>query len=206
MPISEKPRSRPHWRMSRASRGRSGACGCVGELTDLHEMPEAGETLIIGSLRRYLSDPEATARAGAVLAHGLRGGMIVTLSGELGSGKTTLVRGILRGLGWSGSVKSPSYGLVEHYQFSSLYFYHFDFYRFDENARGSDEWDSAGFAEYVRADSVAVIEWPERVSARLPAADIAATLEHLDLGRMLVLNASTAPGKACLAHFATVIA
>jgi len=132
--------------------------------------------------------------------------MIVTLSGELGSGKTTLVRGILRELGWSGPVKSPSYGLVEQYQFSSLYFYHFDFYRLDENAGGSNEWDSAGFAEYVRPDSVAVIEWPERVSARLPTADVAAGLGHLEAGRMLELDASTAAGKACLAQFATVIA
>jgi tRNA threonylcarbamoyladenosine biosynthesis protein TsaE len=160
------------------------------------------ERIIIGALRRYLSDPEATARAGAALAHGLRGGMIVTLSGELGSGKTTLVRGMLRELGWSGPVKSPSYGLVEHYQFSSLYFYHFDFYRFE----GSEEWDSAGFAEYVRPDSVAVIEWPERVSVRLPRPDVAATLEHLDPGRMLVVDATTAAGKACLAQFAAVIA
>src|SRR6266487_920547 len=128
------------------------------------------EWIIIGALRRYLPDPEATVRAGAALAHGLHGGMIVTLSGELGSGKTTLVRGILRELGWGGPVKSPTYGLVEHYQFSSLYFYHFDFYRFE----GSNEWESAGFAEYLRPDSVAVIEWPERVSARLPPADVAA--------------------------------
>src|SRR6266536_5130525 len=104
---------------------------------------------IIEALQGYLPDAESTLRAGAALAHGLRGGMIVTLSGELGSGKTTLVRGILRELGWGGPVKSPTYGLVEHYQFSSLYFYHFDFYRFE----GSNEWDSAGFAEYVRPDS-----------------------------------------------------
>ncbi len=88
--------------------------------------------------------------------------MIVTLSGELGAGKTTLVRGMLRGLGWMGPVKSPSYALVEHYLFSSLYFYHFDFYRFDD----LDEWNTTGFAEYFRPDSVAVIEWPERCAAR----------------------------------------
>jgi tRNA threonylcarbamoyladenosine biosynthesis protein TsaE len=152
-------------------------------------------------VRRYLPDPQATARAGAALAPGLRGGMIVTLSGELGSGKTTLVRGMLRALGWAGPVKSPSYALVEHYQFSSLYFYHFDFYRFDEKGAGSEEWDSTGFAEYFRADSVAVIEWPDRVRARLPAIDLAASLEHREPGRSLQLAAHTAAGDACLDQF-----
>src|SRR5437762_13956816 len=115
---------------------------------------------IIEDRSMYLPDAGSTVAAGEGLAPGLRGGMIVTLSGELGSGKTTLVRGMLRELGWSGPVKGPSYGMVEHYDFSSLYFYHFDFYRFE----ASQEWDSGGLAECVRPDSVAVIEWPERVS------------------------------------------
>ncbi len=128
--------------------------------------------------------------------------MIVTLSGELGAGKTTLVRGMLRGLGWMGPVKSPSYALVEHYLFSSLYFYHFDFYRFDD----LDEWNTTGFAEYFRPDSVAVIEWPERVAARLPRVDVAAQLALTEPGRALELRAATAAGEACLAQFAALIA
>ena len=128
--------------------------------------------------------------------------MIVTLSGELGAGKTTLVRGILRGLGWMGPVKSPSYALVEHYLFSSLYFYHFDFYRFDD----PDEWNTTGFAECFRPDSIAVIEWPERVAARLPWVDVAARLELAEQGRALELRAATAAGEACLARFATLLA
>lgn len=123
--------------------------------------------------------------------------MIVTLSGGLGAGKTTLVRGMLCGLGWHGPVKSPSYALVEHYEFPSLYFYHFDFYRLER----LDEWDSAGFAEYFRADSIAVIEWPERVAARLPATDVALTLSLVEPGRMLELRACTAAGEACLDAF-----
>jgi tRNA threonylcarbamoyladenosine biosynthesis protein TsaE len=78
----------------------------------------------------FLPDADATERAGRALARGLEGGMVVTLSGELGAGKTTLARGVLRGLGWQGPVKSPSYTLVEYYPLSSLYLYHFDFYRF----------------------------------------------------------------------------
>jgi tRNA threonylcarbamoyladenosine biosynthesis protein TsaE len=130
------------------------------------------------------------------------GGMIVTLSGELGAGKTTLVRGMLRGLGWVGPVKSPSYALVEHYLFSSLYFYHFDFYRFDD----PDEWNTTGFAECFRPDSIAVIEWPERVAARLPWVDVAAQLELAEPGRALEFRAATAAGEACLARFAALIA
>ena len=127
--------------------------------------------------------------------------MIVTLSGELGAGKTTLVRGILRGLGWTGPVKSPSYALVEHYLFSSLYFYHFDFYRFDD----PDEWNTTGFAEYFRPDSIAVIEWPERVAARLPWVDVDARLELAEPGRTLDLRAATVSGEACIAQFAPLI-
>jgi tRNA threonylcarbamoyladenosine biosynthesis protein TsaE len=126
--------------------------------------------------------------------------MIVTLAGGLGAGKTTLVRGILRGLGWTGPVKSPSYTLVEHYLFSSLYLYHFDFYRFDN----PDEWDATGFAEYFRPDAVALIEWPERVAARLPLADVSARFEHAEPGRTLELSAATAAGEACLAAFAAI--
>jgi len=70
---------------------------------------------IIEELSTLLPDAEATARAGARLAPGLAPGMLVTLSGELGAGKTTLVRGMLRRLGWAGTVKSPTYTLLEQY-------------------------------------------------------------------------------------------
>lgn len=136
-------------------------------------------------------------RAGALLAPGLKGGMIMTLSGELGGGKTTLVRGLLRALGWTGPVKSPSYALVEHYQLSSLYFYHFDFYRFNDPS----EWDATGFAELFHPSAIAVIEWPERIAGRLPTADLAARLWHAEPGRALDLHAGTAAGRACLETF-----
>jgi tRNA threonylcarbamoyladenosine biosynthesis protein TsaE len=156
---------------------------------------------IIEALQRYLPDPAATARAGALLAPGLRGGMVVTLSGELGVGKTTLVRGLLRALGWTGPVKSPSYALVEHYPISSLYFYHFDFYRLND----ATEWDTTGFAELFRPDTVGLIEWPEHVAGRVPVVDVAVQLRHAEPGRVLLCDAGTAAGRACLDAFSSPV-
>jgi tRNA threonylcarbamoyladenosine biosynthesis protein TsaE len=123
--------------------------------------------------------------------------MVVTLSGDLGAGKTTFVRGCLRRMGWPGSVKSPTYTLVEHYPFSSLYFYHFDFYRFADPS----EWDTAGLADCFRDDSVCMVEWPERVGTLLPTPDLALTFaHHKDAavpGRELTLRAYSEAGERC---------
>ena len=122
--------------------------------------------------------------------------MIVTLSGDLGAGKTTLVRGVLRARGIEGAIKSPTYALVEHYRASSLYFYHIDFYRFAD----PDEWETTGLTECFRDDAVCLIEWPERVAKLLPPADIALSLAlegHRD-GRTLAARAFTAQGKRCV--------
>jgi tRNA threonylcarbamoyladenosine biosynthesis protein TsaE len=154
---------------------------------------------IIEGVRSFLADAAATLLAGERMAAGLCGGMVVTLSGDLGAGKTTLVRGMLRRLGWRGPVKSPSYALVEHYFVSSLYFYHFDFYRFGD----PDEWRFTGFAEYFRPESICVIEWPERIGGWLPEIDLAARLDYADAGRSLTLNAHSPAGKACLDTFST---
>jgi tRNA threonylcarbamoyladenosine biosynthesis protein TsaE len=152
-------------------------------------------------LRTSLPDAHATEAAGRAIASALSPGMLVTLSGDLGAGKTTLARGVLRGLGWDGAVKSPSYALVEHYPFSNLYLYHFDFYRF-EDVR---EWDDAGFAEAFRRDSVCLVEWPERVAGRLPVADLAISLSLLREGaegRAFAAVATTDAGARCLTALA----
>jgi tRNA threonylcarbamoyladenosine biosynthesis protein TsaE len=146
-------------------------------------------------LRLHLPDAAATSRAGASLAPALSGGMIVTLQGDLGVGKTTLVRGMLRALGVTGAIKSPSYGLVEHYPLSSIYFYHLDFYRFAD----SSEWDTAGLADCFRDDSVCVIEWPERVAVRLPPVDLALSLALARHdGRELTARAHSERGEQCV--------
>ena len=125
--------------------------------------------------------------------------MIVTLQGDLGTGKTTLVRGLLRALGVSGAVKSPTYTLVEHYMVSSLYFYHFDFYRFTN----PNEWDYAGMSDYFRDDAVCLVEWPERVGHRLPAPDLALSLSYAaDDGRDVAAIAHTAAGERCVTALA----
>jgi tRNA threonylcarbamoyladenosine biosynthesis protein TsaE len=152
----------------------------------------------------FLPAAADTEAAGARLAQCLGGGMIVTLSGELGAGKTTLTRGCLRALGWQGIVKSPTYAIVEHYVFSSLYFYHIDFYRFTN----PNEWEAAGVAECFRPDAVCLVEWPERVAAYLPPADVALTLAYPAdpgaSGRILAATAHGARGQRCLSALTTI--
>src|SRR5215510_14675154 len=115
-----------------------------------------------------LPDEDATLRLGAALASGVNPGQVLFVSGELGAGKTTLVRGLLRGLGHAGRAKSPTYALVEPYTFSRLHLYHFDFYRFKDRS----EWLNSGFREYFNPHSVCVIEWPERAADLLPPPDL----------------------------------
>ena len=153
--------------------------------------------------RLHLPNAAATERVGAALAPALEGGMLIALHGDLGTGKTTLVRGVLRELGWTASVKSPTYTLVEYYPISSLYLYHFDFYRFAD----PDEWETAGLADCFRSDSVCLVEWPERVAGLLPPADLDVTLLHARQevgGRDLLVTSSTPAGSRCQAAVAAL--
>lgn len=123
----------------------------------------------------------------------LRAGLVIYLEGELGAGKTTLARGVLRGLGYSGRVKSPSFAIVEAYEFSSLYLYHFDFYRFEQ----PQELAEAGLAEYFGEHAVCLVEWPEK-ARRLPTADLRIRLRVKNGGRTAELYAGTEAGERCL--------
>ncbi len=143
-----------------------------------------------------LADETATLRLGAALAAGVAPGRVMHLSGELGSGKTTLVRGLLRELGHAGRVKSPTYPLVELYVVSRLNLYHFDFYRFKD--RG--EWLESGFRDYFNAHSACIVEWPERAGGLLPPPDLAVRLEISGPGRRAGLSAGTPVGEAWLAR------
>jgi tRNA threonylcarbamoyladenosine biosynthesis protein TsaE len=145
-------------------------------------------------LTRHLPEEPDTLAFGAELARHLQPGMVVYLSGELGAGKTTLARGILRGLGYAGRVKSPSYALVEPYKLSRLYLYHFDFYRF----ASPQELGEAGFKEHFNPDSVCLVEWPENAAGLLPAADIRSTMKVAGSGRQLEIDADTETGRRCV--------
>ncbi len=138
-----------------------------------------------------LNDEAATLALGAALAAGIAPGRVLTLRGDLGAGKTTLVRGLLRALGYSGRVKSPSYALVELYRVSSLNLYHFDFYRFANRS----EWSDSGFREYFNPASVCIVEWPERAEGLLAPPDLEVRLEFSNLGRSATLIAHTPAGR-----------
>ncbi len=142
---------------------------------------------------RALPTEAETLALGQALAVGLAPGMVIYLSGELGAGKTTLARGMLRGLGYGGKVKSPTFTLVEVYEFSRLYLYHFDFYRFSS----PQELREAGFREYFNPQSVCLVEWPEK-AAGLPAADLKVVLHVAGTGRNVSIFADSEAGASCL--------
>ena len=131
-----------------------------------------------------------------MLADALEPGLVVYLRGDLGAGKTTLVRGVLRALGHRGAVKSPTYTLVELYKLSRLHLHHFDFYRFQD----PQEWIDAGFRESFNGRTVSLIEWPEKAAGRLPPADLRIGLGLLASGRSAELTSNTPAGQRCLAR------
>jgi len=141
-----------------------------------------------------LADEAATLELGTRLAGVLSPGLVIWLRGDLGAGKTTLTRGLLRGLGFHGKVKSPTYTLVESYVISGLYLYHFDLYRFVD----PEEWDAAGFRDYFTGDSVCLVEWPEKAAELLPVPDLEIRLAIHGAGREVMLSALTESGKQCL--------
>jgi len=142
----------------------------------------------------HLESESVTLIFGAEIAKILRPGLIIFLKGDLGAGKTTLARGILRGLGYEGKVKSPTYNLVELYKISRLYFYHFDFYRFTDPI----EWEEAGFREYFNENSICLVEWPEKAEKLLPIADVQISFTIIGTGRNIEIQAGTEVGRQCL--------
>jgi tRNA threonylcarbamoyladenosine biosynthesis protein TsaE len=144
----------------------------------------------------FLPDEAATLALGNRLAQVLEPGLYVALSGNLGSGKTTLTRGILRGLGYQGKVKSPTYTLVEPYNLSRLDLYHFDFYRLND----PQEWLDAGFRDYFEPRNVCLVEWPERAQDLLPTPDLKISMGMEGDGRRIRIAAETEHGKRCLDH------
>ena len=118
------------------------------------------------------------------------------LEGNLGAGKTSLVRAMLRRLGFAGPVKSPTFSLVETYPVAGLTLNHFDFYRFEE----PEEFEDAGFRDLFGPGFVSATEWTEKASPYVPDADLVIELALEGLGRRAVLKGLTPLGEALVAH------
>lgn len=122
----------------------------------------------------------------------------ITLHGDLGAGKTTLVRHLLRSFGVQGRIKSPTYAVVEPHEVPGLAVWHFDFYRF-ENPR---EWEDAGFREIFASTGLKLAEWPEKAAALTPPADLAIHIEAIDeTQRRVTLRTTTECGRRMLQHW-----
>jgi tRNA threonylcarbamoyladenosine biosynthesis protein TsaE len=139
-----------------------------------------------------LPDEAATQRLGEACAAAAANGLALHLRGDLGAGKTTLVRGFLRALGYRGRVKSPTYTLLEPYGDLRLNLYHFDFYRFKDRA----EWLNSGFREHFNPASLCIVEWPERAGDLLGPPDLDIHLQYAGEARMATLVAGTPAGAA----------
>jgi tRNA threonylcarbamoyladenosine biosynthesis protein TsaE len=128
--------------------------------------------------------------------------LFIELHGDLGAGKTTLVRHLLQTLGVTGRIKSPTYAIVESYDdiknalYQPLNLWHFDFYRFNDPL----EWEEAGFRDIFASRGIKLAEWPEKAAAELPVADIAMIiLANMDESRVITVKAQTSIGHKIMA-------
>ena len=121
-----------------------------------------------------IPNEKAMMQLGGEIADQFPSGGIILLNGDLGTGKTTLVRGLMRHLGFKGTVKSPTYTLVEPYLINQRKIYHFDLYRLGD----PEELEYMGGRDYWSSDALCLIEWPEKAHGYLPNADLKLTLKH----------------------------
>jgi len=145
-----------------------------------------------------LADEAATAALGARLAGALDGGLVIYLHGPLGAGKTSFARALLTTLGVGERVKSPTYSLVEGYVAGGRPAWHLDLYRIADP--GELEW--LGLDALADPDAVVLVEWPERGSGALPAADLVVTLDYAGAGRQASLRAHGGRGARLLDRIA----
>ena len=123
----------------------------------------------------------------------------IELHGELGAGKTTLVRHLLRALGVQGRIKSPTYAVVEPHDADGLSVWHFDFYRFDDPR----EWEEAGFRDLFASPGLKLAEWPEKAAGVLPVADLVLRIDtQSDETRIVTCEARSPTGQALLSGVA----
>jgi len=154
-------------------------------------------------LSLFLKDEVATENLGRGLATVVvqaGQGATVFLEGNLGTGKTTLSRGVMRGLGHDGAVKSPTYTIVEPYEHLSPPAYHFDLYRLGD----PEELEYMGIRDYFQGQSLCLIEWPERGQGILPEPDLWIRLSVSGDGRKALVSAATAVGVGLQARLAAI--
>ena len=145
----------------------------------------------------FLSDENATVELGARFAHvttELASGLTLYLEGTLGAGKTTFCRGVLRALGHSGAVKSPTYTLVEPYALASIKVYHFDLYRLAE----AEELEYMGIRDYFDEHSLRLVEWPARGEGVLPEPDLRFRFDVSGSGRTVNIQAHSLVGEGVI--------
>jgi tRNA threonylcarbamoyladenosine biosynthesis protein TsaE len=135
-------------------------------------------------MKWFLNSEEETLLLGKELLPMLKPGMLIFLEGDLGAGKTTLVRGILRALGYEWAVKSPTYTIVEEYILNERPFYHFDLYRLAD----PEELEWMGIADYLSKEAVCFMEWPQKGEGYLPCPDMVLTFEKKEGGREVVMS------------------
>lgn len=148
-----------------------------------------------------LQDEEAMERFGQRLAQLAQGLGILFLEGDLGAGKTTLSRGIIRGLGHVGPVKSPTFTLVEPYEIGTVRAFHFDLYRLVD----PEELEYMGIRDYFDGDALCLIEWPQKGAGFLPKPDLTITISAAVVGRSLQILPQTERGEAWCAVLAQEI-
>jgi len=142
------------------------------------------EKLVNTMQKIILSSPEETEQFAADLFKCVPEKCLIFLQGDLGAGKTTLVRGFMRAAGYDGVVKSPTYNIVEEYELEQRLFYHFDLYRLVD----AEELEWLGMEDYLKANSVCFIEWPDNGDGYLTVPDIILTLSVRENERELLIN------------------
>lgn len=142
-----------------------------------------------------LLNSDETEQFGAVLLQALPQKCLLFLYGDLGAGKTTLVRGLLRSAGHVGTVKSPTYSLVEEYRLTDRTVFHFDLYRLKD----PEELEWIGMQDYLQQAALCCVEWPQMGEGFLPAADVDVHLHHQSNGRAIEINVLASSLKNTLA-------
>jgi tRNA threonylcarbamoyladenosine biosynthesis protein TsaE len=152
----------------------------------------------VSGLTLHLADEEAMMSFGSRIAQVTQGLGVIFLEGDLGAGKTTLSRGIIRGLGHVGAVKSPTFTLVEPYEIGSVRAFHFDLYRLVD----PEELEYLGIRDYFEGDALCLIEWPQRGAGFLPKPDLTITISPHTQGRSLALSPIGSRGESWCATLA----